>query len=260
MLKNTEKKRSAATALHVFTTLKIALNCAVKIEELITQNVTLQVASPKPKKSQPNVPNEKELKEIIAVADQTSLKNVVRLAAATGMRRGELVALRWDNVDLDDMDEGRVRVVDAAVRVRGKGQTIGDPKSEESKRMIPIDANTTVMLRTHLAQQNEYMLSLGEVYKNQNFVFANLISNMLDLDHVSQGFKRITVKAGHPKARLHDLRHYNASRLTAKGATFISVKERLGHASAAFTMNTYLHGTENDQRAAAEAMSEMFAI
>ena len=65
--------------------------------------------------------------------------------------------------------------------------------------MIPIDASTTVMLRTHLAQQNEYMISLGEVYKNQNFVFANLISNMLDLDHVSQGFKRITVKAGHPK-------------------------------------------------------------
>ena len=59
------------------------------------------------------MPNEKELKEIIAVADQTSLKNVVRLAAATGMRRGELVALRWDNVDLDDMDEGRVRVVHA---------------------------------------------------------------------------------------------------------------------------------------------------
>ena len=50
------------------------------------------------------MPNEKELKEIIAVADQTSLKNVVRLAAATGMRRGEFVALRWDNVDLDDMD------------------------------------------------------------------------------------------------------------------------------------------------------------
>ena len=136
--------------------------------------------------------------------------------------------------------EERVRVVDAAVRVRGKGQTIGDPKSEESKRMIPIDANTTVMLRTHLAQQNEYMLSLGEVFTNQNFVFANLTGNMLDLDHVSQGFKRITVKAGHPKARLHDLRHYNASRFTAKGATFISVKERLGHASAAFTMNTYL--------------------
>ena len=205
------------------------------------------------------MPNEKELKEIIAVADQTSLKNVVRLAATTGKRRGELVALRWDNVDLDDM-EGRVRVVNAAVCVRGKGQTIADLNSEESKRMIPIDASTTVMLRTHLAQQNEYMLSLGEVYKNQNFVFANLISNMLDLDHVSQGFKRITVKAGHPKARLHDLRHYNASRLTAKGATFISVKERLGHARAAFTMNTYFHGTENDQRSAAEAMSEMFAI
>ena len=181
----------------------------------------------------------------------------VRFAAATGMRRGEIVALRWSNVNLD---EEFVQVAEAAVRVREIGQIISETKSETSNRRIWLDEGTVILLRTHRAQQNEYMLSLGELYTNHDFVFANLHGNMLDLDHISQSFKRIAVKAGLPNSRLHDLRHFSASVLMANGANPVVVKERMGHSSAAFTLSRYGHGFEADHRAAAKSIGDLFTV
>lgn len=158
------------------------------------------------------------------------------LSASTGMRRGELLGLRWSNIDLDTM---LLRVNQQIVSVDYK-LIEGDLKTPTSRRTIDLDERTAVVMRKHRRQQIEDQLANG-VRANDGYVFARDDGSPTHPDFMSQTFERLTAQSPLPRIRLHDLRHTHATIMLKEGVPVKVVSERLGHASAAFTMTVYQH-------------------
>ena len=170
-----------------------------------------------------------------------------RLALATGMRRGELLGLRWRDLDLDTSSLSvRQQVVRAAGSLR-----IGPPKTAASRRRIALDADTVEALRGHRRSQAVERLQAGRGQSGDDLVFGRPDGAPRDPDVVSHTFRRSVTAAGLPVIRFHDLRHTHASLLLARGTNPKVVQERLGHASVAITLDLYSHVVPDLQTEAA---------
>lgn len=173
------------------------------------------------------------------------------LAARTGMRRGELVALRWDDVDLDAavIDVTRAVTIDRARQV-----TVKLPKSDAGHRQVELAAADVALLKEHRKAQLTQRLALGAGWRDNGLVFPALDGSQLHPDTVSSRWRTLckTTAPGLGLAiiRLHDLRHSHATQLLAAGARAEAVTQRLGHSSVAFTLQTYGHVRPGDQRSA----------
>lgn len=175
------------------------------------------------------------------------------LAALTGMRRSELVALCWDMVDLD---RGVVRVRRTVVPGSGDGGVEWDePKTKRSRRDIVLDADCVALLRDHRRAQSEWRLKLGELWTDNTLVFPRDDGTVAHPSQPSAAFATACKKLGLPNIGMHGLRHTHATLLLESGVNVKEVSERLGHSSTAFTMDRYVHVDENSQRRAAEAFA-----
>jgi integrase len=162
-----------------------------------------------------------------------------RLLATTGMRRGELMALRWPNVDLD---AGRVEIEDSKT---GAG------------RNVALDSETAAALRAHRKAQAAEKLALGPAYDDQGLVFCREDGVPLWAQSLSRMFKRHAADAGLPPIRLHDLRHTHATLALRAGVHPKVVQERLGHASIAITLDIYSHVNPAMQEDAAATVAAL---
>lgn len=160
-----------------------------------------------------------------------------RTATHTGMRRGELLALRWADLDLTT---GRLAVTQALVTVRNQIQ-VSTPKTPKSRRNIDLDRCTVETLKAHRRHQTEQRLALGPGYRDQDLVFATADGGHLHPDTISKSFKQLVTQAALPTIRLHDLRHTHVAILAATDVPIRVISERLGHASVAFTLDRYGH-------------------
>ena len=171
-----------------------------------------------------------------------------RLALQTGMRRGELLGLRWQDVDLD---ASRLSVRQQLTRA-GDSIAFGPPKTRAGRRSISLDAGTVIALRAHKLQQSPLSASKG-------LVFARGDGRPHDPDVISQQFASATRRAGVKRIRLHDCRHTHATLLLAARIHPKVVSERLGHSSVAITMDRYSHvlpGMQDEAAAAAGAAAD----
>jgi integrase len=176
-----------------------------------------------------------------------------RLLAMTGMRRGEVVALRWSDVPLD---RHRLTVNQAATVVDGD-ELVDVPKTRRSRRVIDLDGDAVVLLQRHRSRQRELFLRLGVTASANDRVFTNEIGDPIRPDSVGQAFGRLVKAAGVPPIRLHDLRHTHASQLLMAGINVKVVSERFGHASVSFTLDTYAHVMPGQQAEAAAAAAAL---
>lgn len=207
-----------------------------------------------------------ELRTFLALAQGSDLYPLLRLAATTGMRRGELCGLRWQDVDLDAATvEVRQQYADA----RGGGQEFRRLKSKAARRRIDIDSTTVAVLRDHRKAQLENRLRIGEGYRDQGVVFTYPDGEPLRPTFVSKEFRRLAVKTAEaenggrtpdepecPVIRFHDLRHTHASALVADGRDILFVAKRLGHSNPSFTLARYGHAIPDDRGVeAAEAFA-----
>ena len=245
--------RTANTALHVFTVLRKALRDAER-RGLVSRNICRLVDPPKLERKVIEPPSIPAIKQILAEADKSSLGPVINFMARTGVRRGEAIALRWENLDLE---RGSASIVESAARVPGKGIEFRRTKSAAGRRLVSLDPITVTQLRLHRAQQDEQVLATGSGYSARDLVFTGPLGRPLDPEHLTQGFKKVTKAAGYPATRLHDLRHAHAAGLFKAGAHPRVVQERLGHSSAAFTMQTYGHVMEGMQEQAARDFADL---
>lgn len=160
-----------------------------------------------------------------------------RLLATTGMRRGELLGLRWRDLDLD---RGRASISQSLVSV-AYALRFGPPKSDRSRRAITLDGETVTALRDHRRAQARERLALGAGYGDGNLVFCREDGEPIHPDRFTKVFRRHVADAGLPRIRLHDVRHTYASLALQSGAHPKVVSERLGHANVSITLDTYSH-------------------
>ncbi len=172
----------------------------------------------------------------------------------TGMRRGEVLGLRWGDVDLD----GALLSVRHAVVAVGYVVIESSPKSHNA-RVIDLDPDTVAQLREHRRRQARERVEWGPDYQHNNLVVSKENGEPIHPHTFSQSFERIVKRAGLRPIRLHDLRHTHASLALKAGVSVKVISERLGHESPAFTLTQYAHVIPGMQAEAAARIAALVA-
>ena len=159
------------------------------------------------------------------------------LAIKTGLREGELLALQWTDID---MDNGLIGVTRNLVKAKEQRPLYGEPKSTTSRRTVSIDAEMVRMLRAHKARQSEERLAAVD-WAAFDLVFCSEIGTPLMRRNVLRAFKLALGRAGLPDVRFHDLRHAHATLLLRAGVALKTASARLGHSGIAITADLYQH-------------------
>jgi integrase len=245
---------SAKTISYIHTIVHKVLADAVDAD-LITRNVAGRAKPPRPTRQTTRRIQSwtaDELRSFLDGVSGTRLGAVWRLAAMTGMRRGEVLGLRWSDVDLD---AARLSVRQALVAV-GYNVLTSTPKSHHA-RVIDLDAETIAMLREHRRCQDCERFEWGPDYEDQDLVVAKENGEPIHPHTFSQSFQRITKRARLRTIRLHDLRHTHATLALKAGVPVKVVSERLGHESPAFTLKQYAHVLPGMQAEAARSVAAL---
>ena len=228
---------SARTVQHHHRVLSQALSHAVKWG-LIARNVAMAVDPPKPSRPEIKFLSPEDVEHLLDIADSTTYYELIFTALYSGLRRGELLGLRWCDVDLL---MATISVNQSLQRLTGGEFSIREPKSARSRRLVPMPPSLAVLLRQYKKFQGEQMVTLGLGLTEADLVFSHPDGSPLDPSTVSHTFSKIAKKAGLDKIRFHDLRHAHASLMLLTGADPKVISERLGHASIAITMDIYAH-------------------
>ena len=175
------------------------------------------------------------------------------LAIHTGLRQGELLGLKWEDVDLED---GTLRVRRTLATAKG-GPRLMAPKTKSSRRSVKLTQGAMDALRSHLKGQLQEIDRAGSLWQENGLVFASEIGEFLDRRYLtSRRFKALLKRAQLPEIRFHDLRHTCATLLLSSNVNPKIVSEMLGHATIAITLDTYSHVLSNMRDQAAAAMEE----
>jgi integrase len=232
----TETGCSPASVHKTYRVLASALAQAVRWR-ILAVNPSTGVRPPRDERRELAVPNAAQVRKLLDAAAGGPYELPLLLAATTGMRRGELLGLRWSSVDVD---AGSLTVTTTLQRVRGETVFVS-PKTERSRRKISLPAITVDALKRHRKEQAERRLFLGAAWCDLGLVVDRGDGEHMDPDTLSAGFRRAAKAAGLEGARLHNLRHAYATTLLAAGVNVKVVSEALGHARTAFTMDVYAH-------------------
>jgi integrase len=248
-----ESGLSARSVQYIHATLRAALNDAVNMD-LVKRNVATQVQTPRAPRHEISPLSPEQARRLLDVAHSHRLGALFSVALALGLRQGEALGLRWQDVNLDD---GTLRVVNQLQRVEGTLQ-LTPPKSEQSRRTIAVPDAVVTQLRQHRIAQLQERLVAGDEWVDTDHVFTTTIGTPLDDSNVRRIFKQLLKQAGLPAIRYHDLRHSTASLMLAQGVAARVVMETLGHSDIRMTMNTYSHVAPALQREAADRMNTLF--
>ena len=186
----------------------------------------------------------------LAREEKHNLHPFLHLLVYTGMRRGEALALRWANVNLDD---GYLTVVEAAVKTRTQGLILTEPKSQHSHRTIDLDDETADVLGQHRSRQ----FQAGQPVNDPTaLVFPGRRTRMMATSHLQREMKRLARSVGDETITFHSLRHFHATFALQKHQNVVVVSKRLGHSSVSMTLDIYGHTIPGWQRSAAEAFAQ----
>ena len=204
---------------------------------LLTRNVADLVTPPRVPRKPRQTWDEEQARRFLAVADQSGRGPIWIVALATGMRRGELLGLRWQDVDFE---RGVLSVRQTVGALRGKPD-VKPPKTRSSIRDVPVPAEVMAALREHRRRQNEQRLALGTVWEDYDLVFAAANGRPIYPDNLKRDFERLVHLAGVPRIRIHDQRHTHVTLAIAAGADIGAVSQRIGHSRTSITMDVYHH-------------------
>jgi integrase len=241
------------TVLNIHQILRAALRDAFN-RGLVTRNEALLAHAPKLRHRFSNKPNAwtaLQLATFLESSRSHRLWPAIYVAATTGMRRGEVLGLRWGDVDLNRCRLSVHRTI-IAIAYETAESTV---KTRNSRRVIDLAADTIAVLRTW----RDLQLTEGHTVNDDQLVFCRADGRPLHPHSLSQTFERLSSRSGQPVIRLHDLRHTHATLLLKAGVPLKVVSERLGHATPAFTMAVYQHVLPGMQAEAATVFAELIA-
>ncbi|HSZ70211.1 MAG TPA: tyrosine-type recombinase/integrase [Solirubrobacteraceae bacterium] len=240
---------SVGTRRFTHSVLRRALNDAVRWGKL-TRNPAAAADPPAASRSKVRAWSDRELRTFLAHVEGDRLQGLWRLAATTGMRRGELLGLTWRHLDLDG---ARLRVEQQLLPTAG-GLTFGPPKSARSERTVALDAGTADALRHHRATQQLERELAGDVYRDGDLVFCNEIGEPVHPQALTAMFTSLRKAAGIPSGSLHVLRHTAATIALTRGIPLHVVAGRLGD-RAETLLATYAHLLPHSDEVAAETIA-----
>jgi integrase len=222
---------------------------------VIIVNPVRAARAPTPGEPDLTIPTPRQLMELVDAARGTSWEIPVLLSATTGARRGEVLGLRWWNVDLD---RRRIRIVEALQRQPGGELSFVPPKTARAVREVPLPGFVSERLRTYRVYQGKRRLALGYSWHDHDLVCERGDGSPLNPDNYTYGFGSIAEHTGLAKVRLHDLRHGVATALANSGTPAVVTSKMLGHASVAFTLATYTHVDDEQIDRAARGLERAF--
>lgn len=249
--KLTEENLASATVNFLHTLIKTVLGQAVSWD-LVSRNVAKKVKPPKSSQDEMKVWTAAEASIFLDSMKEHRLYALFLLALTTGMRHGEVLGLRWQDVNFVNKEIS----VQKSLSPVGK---LGEPKTRASRRVISITQDVVIALQNHRKKMLEERLRLGPNYKGNTWdlVFVNKFGSLIYSVTTRIVMNRYIEKSGVSKIRFHDLRHTSATLMLSKGINPKVVSERLGHTSVAFTMQKYAHVLPHMQQEAADILGEL---
>lgn len=237
---------SPRTVHYVHVVLRKALAHAARMQR-VARNVADDVKAPPSRVAAvPRTWSGAELRAFLEHVEGDRLHAAWVLAASTGMRRGEVLGLRWSDVDLE---AGRVSITQTVIAV-GYKVSFSTPKTDNGRRSVALDPAVVNALRAHRVRQAEERLAAA-TYADLDLVFARPDGSPLHPDNFSQSFDNHVRAVGLPRIRLHDLRHTHATLALQAGVHPLVVSKRLGHGSVTVTLDVYSHAIPEMQEEAA---------
>lgn len=231
-----------------------ALDKAARIG-VVPRNVATLVDAPRRRRHEIQALSPEQTRALLGAASGERLEALYVLAVTTGMRQGELLALRWQDVDLD---AETVQVRQTLHRVKSgeeKGKLVALPPKNGRSRQIELTPTAVDALRRHRERQTTERLLLDEAWTNSGFVFTNEVGKPIEAANLTnRSYKPLLAKAGLPHFRFHDLRHTAATLMLAQNVHVKVVSEMLGHSQISITLDLYSHVTPTMQRQAATTM------
>ncbi len=246
------KPLSPSTIRRVHAVLRSALNTAVK-RRLIPYSPAehIELAPENPKRPKPWTVSESQLFLDRVATDR--LAPLYELMLTTGLRRGEAIGLRWEDVDLEG---SALFVIQQITEVHGH-PVVGTPKTKRGARLVPLDGETVSMLRRHREAQDLERVAWGPAWNEAGLVFTREDGRLLRPEYATRHFQALAAEMGLPAIRLDDLRHTHASLALAAGVEMKVVSERLGHSQISVTADLYTHVSRGVGQAAADQIASV---
>ncbi len=245
---------SNRTVLHVHRVLSQALKWAVR-QNYIGRNPCELVDVPRAKKAIMRTLSAFEIGILLESAQDNYYYPAIYCAVSTGLRRNELLALRWRDIDLDLLS---ISVSQTLYKGRGRVE-FREPKTEYSRRRVSMTPKLALFLAEYRTERESLHWQLGVPLTLDDLVFANIDGRPIDPSTLTHNFGRIVKRAG-LNARFHDLRHTYASLMLAAGVHPKIVSEALGHSTVAITLDIYSHVTPGLQEAAAKQLDSLLPV
>jgi integrase len=242
------KKLAAQTVLHVHRLLFQALRQAVKWD-LLVRNPAEAVTPPHPKRTEMKVLKGAQMAALLDMTKASRLHVPIVLAVTCGMRRGEILALKWSDVDLEG---GKLHVAESLEETKA-GLRVKSTKSGRG-RQVPMMAMTVAALRHHRAEQARVKLQVGGFYNPDGLVCCGLTGGFWKPSIFTDSFARLMKRLALPRVTFHELRHSHASLGLSSGVHPKIMSERLGHSTVSITLDTYSHVVPGLQEQAVATM------
>lgn len=243
---------SPTTVRLVHIILRCALECAVK-NDMIAKNPAKSVSPPTREKFDIMIFTEQQRERFVEVIKNTRFEIAYLLAIHHGMRMGEILGLRWQDIDF----ENRCIRIKQQLMVKPKeGLAFGPPKTQSAYREIYIFGETIKALRKHKVKQCKQRMPVAGHWEENDLVVCNQIGKPIFPSNLRRDYKRILEMNDLPNLRFHDLRHNFASYWASKKANYVTLGKIMGHSKTSFTLDTYTHATSEMVRKDAEFIND----
>ena len=252
---NSAEALSATTIKHHHQNISKALNDALR-RGLIYSNPAAAARVPKAEKYKAEYLEPKQIDDMLLLFKGNVVELPVTLCTVYGLRRSEVLGLRWCNVNF----EKRTITIAETLQQNTGGNYTDKPKTESSYRTLPITDSVYNILCEHKALQDERKVLMGDYYVNSDYVCTWNNGEIITPNYLTRTFHSVISKSSLPQIRLHDLRHSVASNLIANGMSIVDVQEWLGHANASTTLDVYSHACKSSKENIANAIEQMITI
>lgn len=254
--KKTGGKLSAKSILEHHRLISAVLEQAAK-EGLVPFNVASRATLPKAERKQVNYFQPEQVAAIREALELEPLKwkTLVHMLLITGARRGEILGLKWPEVDFD---RNQIHICNNILYRSDRGIYEDTPKTATSNRYVVLPAETMQLLRKYRAWQNEERLRLGEYYQYQGFLFTQENGNPMHPDSITSWLTKFSKRHGLPHINAHAFRHTMASMLYFNGVDSVSISKRLGHAQVSTTADIYAHVIAEADQKNADILADIF--